>query len=421
MSFLDRLPLELATEILSHLPSADLARVCRVSRHIYGVCQRVLYTAVSFTSSLLKNPPSLQILLRTLLSPGGDVLAAHARSLRVVWDNAPSEHTRCPADMALIAAAAARLHLPMSNITPSDQIILLLHVLSPLQALELGPSYRCEAFPTFLETPLPRIFHRLREFRQHPSPTTGAVPLAAFLALLRLPSLRTLDVRLVYRSFFVVRPDEPSKPGTSGITSLCLRRSCLSESVLQAILRLPAALTHFSYTHETVHLGLVVDVSKFPLALVSATLTHLHIDLSAATLSPLRDNLPRPTICSLRDWHALRTLQCSLTSLLGWERRTEAGRLAEVLPAGLRELEILADRYWAGKEMVVKVVEMLDEKESMLPALERLVMSVGRSGNVLREACGAAEVVLVARKAGGENRPRRKARTRVTTCRRGPE
>lgn len=92
-----------------------------------------------------------------------------------------------------------------------------------------------------------------------------------------------------------------------------------------------------------------------------------------------------------------------------------------MLPAGLRELEILADRYWAGKEMVVKVVEMLDEKESMLPALERLVMSVGRSGNVLREACGAAEVVLVARKAGGENRPRRKARTRVTTCRRGPE
>lgn len=107
--------------------------------------------------------------------------------------------------------------------------------------------------------------------------------------------------------------------------------------------------------------------------------------------------------------------------LLGQGRRAVPVRLAEVLPIGLKDLELLGDVYWVGRDKFAQVVGMLEEKEVMLPLLERLVLSVGRSRDVLMEACRAADVVLMERKPGGVDTRRRGVRVKVMTCRRGPQ
>lgn len=86
--------------------------------------------------------------------------------------------------------------------------------------------------------------------------------------------------------------------------------------------------------------------------------------------------------------------------LLGRGLRADTPSLADVLPAGLRELEILRDRYWTVAEEVDQVVELLARKEAMVPVLEKLGMQmttgrVMRSQDTLRGACVGAAVALV--------------------------
>lgn len=274
--------------------------------------------------------------------------------------------------------------------------MLLLHLFPRLQYLELGPPYDCDALGTLLDTPHLTLLQHLREFRHHPASISGMIPITTFLRLLRLPLLRTIDIRISYQSSTL--PDSATAAaGTSRITSLRLRDSSLSASALQAILLIPVALTHFSFSPLS-----ALSDSAFPLDAVKPTLRYLHIDLAGVALFSIRCNTEGPMIGCLRDWPALRTLRCSLRGLLGREPHTGCVGLAGLLPRGLRALEILDDAYWTGKDKLGKVVEMLREKEAMLPRLVRLEISVGESEHVLRDACESVGVVLVVRQAGGE-------------------
>lgn len=423
MPVLNNLPVEISTEILSNLTNGDLARVCHVSRQMRDVSQRVLYTAPSLTATC--DAPSIQILLRTLLSPGGDALAKHVRSLSVRWEKVDSDATQFPADMALFAAAAARFQIPHSVLSPGTQVVLLLHLLPHLQVLALGSPYACKIVPTFLQTTHTPFLHQLREFRQHPSPNAAFIRIATIHALLRLPRLRTIDVRTWYEPINAspTSAEAATAPGTSPITSLRLWLSCLPPATLQEILILPSALTHFSFSPE--EWAGEFDISLCSLAPLRATLTHLDVDLSGIARNRSPGDFPNRTIGNFRDWPVLHTVRCSLMGLLGQGRRAVPVRLAEVLPIGLKDLELLQDVYWVGRDAIAQVVGMLEEKEAMLPLLERLVISagqprdllkkvcraadvvrlvisVGQSSDVLMEACRAADVVLMERKPGGE-------------------
>lgn len=420
MSFLNDLPLEVCTEILSHLPSADLARACRVSRQMHAISLRVLYTAPTLSRRTgWTYPTSLHILLRTLLSPGGDRLAAHIRSLSLMWDHIDDQTPQCPADTALFSDAIQELRLDQSILGDpvrwqGVRFVLLLHLVPRLQVLELGTPYNRDAFDGFMQNPGTfDVLQQLRAFQHHPDSRAANLDSATFFALLRLPLLRTIDVSIAEGPN--ICPANAPEPGSSAITSLSLRHCSLGPASVQQILLLPAALTHFSLYLESSDRNF--DISAFSLAPLRATLQYLRVDLSGLVHYPLTVNPPRRTIGSLRDWPALRTVRCSLMGLLGRERRAVAGRLAEVLPPSLRELEILPERYWAGRPKVDKVVEMLHEKDAMIPAWEKLVMRVGTAGELLKEACVEAEVVLVVNMGGVPVRGR--SRVKISACRRG--
>lgn len=63
-----------------------------------------------------------------------------------------------------------------------------------------------------------------------------------------------------------------------------------------------------------------------------------------------------------------------------------------------------------------KLLQMLEDKERYMPALERLAICVGSAGDVLAEACAAAGVRLVPRE---EPARRRRKMVKVTSCKRG--
>lgn len=390
MNALENLPLEVNTEILSYLPVSDLARVCQVSRRMHAVSQRVLYTAPSLFTNRQNNPPSLENLLRTLIPPSGDPLAAQVRSLSVLFRHR-SDVQELPFNMGLMTAAEERFQLPSAICSPDAHIVLLLHLLPRVQVLELGSPSDCRALNTFLEAPHAPVLQHLREFRHQPGGSFASISLRSFNALLCLPSLRTIDVRIPSSMFGDPRPTVKSELGTSTITAIYLRRSDLFDSRLKDILARPRALSIFSYSAQGFY------TSLRSLALVSASLTHLHVDLSAHTRTAPRGQPASLMIDSLRDWPVLRTVHCSLLALVGWERDGAAPALADVLPVGLRDLEILDDQYWGVREKVAKVVDMLQAKVDKLPGLQRLAMPVGSAGDELRMASEAVGVLLVVR------------------------
>lgn len=105
----------------------------------------------------------------------------------------------------------------------------------------------------------------------------------------------------------------------------------------------------------------------------------LHLDFGEvdSTTSDEGQGFPLPyNEGSLREWSVLTTLSCSLAPLLGKGQMDGSPRLADVLPMGLRELEILQDSYWLVGEAVNHVVELLVRKEPVVPRLERVAVEM---------------------------------------------
>lgn len=424
MAVLETIAHEIMIEILSYLPCSDLAQTARVCLKLYTVSQSLLYTAPCVTSITgVRTPPSLQVLqrttppplqlfLRTLLSPGGEHLAAQARSLRLTWDNIPMDPpTNVPADVAgLFASAASRFGLNLPLASQGAQVVLLLHHLPRLRVLDLGLPIDRDAVSFFISryhdvTPTPArplALDQLREFRCSRSLMNGPINSTLLLVLLGMPNMRSVDVHII--DF----PHHPLEAVTrsSRVTKLRFTRAVISPETLRCILATTVALTHFTYHLKCYLRDLDITHIGPALAPLRGTLQLLHFTIDKGLY--VRDGRPTVTgsLGSLRDWTCLRTLRCQLVGLIGCSGQSG---LVDILPAGLRELEIVEDGYWAKEEVREQVLPVLRFKTTVVPVLERLGMalSAGEEGSSgmdrLRRACEEAAVLLVNSRLGRSN------------------
>lgn len=422
MSVLEQLPLEVAADILSYLPLEDLVKISTLSHHMHTISQPLVYKAPILTCSEGETTPSpLQIFLRTLLSPGGETLATYIRSLHMKWqtwtrrdddddgndngngDGDPEPTRESPNDLALLFAAATPLGLHQYLEVQEAQLVLLLHLLPRLHILHFTPVYGSDAlFSEFMGDHLPTDalplgLRQLREFHCFSHNTDGGVSPETLLTILGLPCIQKIHVHIIDGSTIDIDTAEVAA-ATSTVTNLIFVEADQSQRSLECILKIPAALTHFGYSTKRQHPGFHMENALQPLR---HSLQHLHLGFAGVALS----------IGSLRNWPALRTVRCSLTALLGKGLQNNLPRLADMLPVGLRELEILRDRHWSVAAEVNQEVDLLREKQSVVPGLVTLAVVISPSymirdaqhQDTLRRACQAAAVALVDIKSRGGN------------------
>lgn len=213
-----------------------------------------------------------------------------------------------------------------------------------------------------------------------------------------LQQLRRIDVRISGQSTIDLDTFDVD-PTFSVLPELRTPRTIMSRQSLEFILGIPAAPEYFSYSSEINHLAF--DLAP-ALQRLQMSLIHLRLQFVEVT----------QPIGSLRDWPALKTVRCSLAVLLGKEpqegslnptgvMQKATATLADVLPPGLRELEIYPEGYWSVAAEVTQAVELLRQKETAVPVLETLVVALStttrevRYQRELKIACLDARVVLV--------------------------
>lgn len=421
MSVLEQLPLEISTEILSYLPSTDLLVTSKLSRHMCTVSQPLLFKNPILRSGNGTTKSALQIFLEVLLSPGGKTLANNVRSLDVQWDS----RLKSDSDISLLTNAASQLGLRLPLTWEDGQLVLLLHLLPCLHNLELIPPGEGDdrlvdliaaQTPTMPETTLPLGLRHLRRFKCTPNSTHCGVHPSMLLTLLQMPCMRELNVRLIDADT-LAPGDFGAAASTSRVTHMRLLCTAVPAASLTRILSVPTGLTHFTYSAYRCD----VHLADFGAALLplKKSLRVLHLELYGFRQTP-----EDPGIGCLRDWPALHTLRGSMLEFLG---RSDTIALVDVVPAGIRELEILSDRYWSVVQEKEKMLEMVRQK-ARVPGLRVLAADLGgraglRSLALLTAACEEAAVVLVdnssyRHSAREKEETRRRVRTRHSCCRR---
>ncbi|KAL0636970.1 hypothetical protein Q9L58_004073 [Maublancomyces gigas] len=207
MAVLDDLAYETLVELLSLLSCTDLASTSRVSRRVHDVSEPLLYKAPEL-DKIRENPsaagptrPSLEILLRTLLTPGRERLGSHVRSLRLKLDNnTPDPACEYPdGTIAFLTSKAPKLGINNLPRSQGAQLMLLLDLLPRLHDLHITPPNSRDCFTRFLnpivamET-LPRGLQSLRDIHYERTVNSSVVQSKRLLLLFKLPSIRSIDV-----------------------------------------------------------------------------------------------------------------------------------------------------------------------------------------------------------------------------------
>lgn len=446
MSVLEQLPIEVAADILSYLPLEDLVKVSTLSRHMHVISRPLVYIApILICREHATSPSPLQIFLRTLLSPGGETLATYIRSLHMKWQTwsicdddddeyddgeedengndtvndtgDPEPAHESPNDLALLFAAAIPLGLHQYLEAQEAQLVLLLHLLPRLHVLHFTPVYGSDAlFSEFMKDHLPNDalpigLRQLREFHCFSHNTNGGVNPETLLTIFSLPCIQKIHVLIIDGSTIDVDAAE-NAAATSTVTNLTLVEADQTQQSLECILKIPVALTYFGYSTKRQHPGFHMGNALQPL---QHSLQHLHLEFASTASS----------IGSLRDWLALRTLRCSLTPLLGKGLESNLPRLADMLPVGLLELEILRDRHWSVAAEANQAIDLLREKQSVVTGLVTLAVVISPSymmretqhQDALRSECEAAAVALVDIKLRGGNLHNRQIIESISTRR----
>lgn len=282
--------------------------------------------------------------------------------------------------------------------------MLLLDLLPGLQVLHLNPPLGRSSFTRLWHdtATVPRGLESLREFHCPPLPetdsdTSDGISPSTLLLFMKLPHIHRIEIPSVDRHYIPVNP-LVAAAATSRVTHLRLSHALTSAWTLTSVLRVPIALTHFSFS--------AVSDSNVNLPAIMGALVHirqslrcLHLDFRDAALTSDDEGewwVPHEE-GSLRHWPVLRTLSCSLMPLLGKGQLDEAVHLVDVLPVSLRELEVLQDWHWRVSEEVDEVVEMLERKEYVVPQLEKLavVMVWGRNEGLVQRLVAACELAGV--------------------------
>lgn len=389
MPGLPDLPTEILREIFSSLNCVDLAKSCRLSHRLNEIAEPFLYTVADLDSHGIDDM-AVSCFLRAVLSR--PELAKYVRVLRLSWfsaneSNNPNQQNA--SDINLFATAAAPFGLLHTLSSHGSQIILLLHVLPNLREFYIVPPTACAIFSDFLESTLdipmaalPIGLKLLRKFGgdwRHDQP---AITPTMLLALMMLPSISDIDVHMEstpgddHETETFDRHSSPRHHRTSTVTKLRFQDSNFSTALLNTILQLPRALTHFTYEDGHPH-----NV-EFESTTFSQALAHLRPTLQYLSLGWIRvlqaahsadGGEERKTIGCLRWWPVLRTVKCPLTALVG-KPVAMTPRLVDVLPVVVAEVEIIRRHsgessparqgsQWTVEGTADKVAELVEEME----------------------------------------------------------
>lgn len=375
MAVLNDLPNELLCEILSNLRSTHLTRVARVSPRLYAVCMPLLYKAPTVMSEG-RTSHFLERFTRTLLSQGHESLANHVTSLKLRWDH----HDDAPELTPRIAAYASRRGLLSLWMASQDvRFCVLLHLLPRLSVLNISAPHYFHAFEQFMRAQRslhpaarPLGFQNLRELYCVWNNHEQGITRKALVVFMGLPSIRTINVPISEESY---PHSHLPVPPTSPVTDITLYYDSTTIWSVPRFLQLPIALQRFTFHIDSPDGGFHLQGFGRAMKPLRQTLQYLHLDFSELGDTDSDESFGHATVAtigSLRDWPMLRTVITSLMPLLGRGLQPDSPRLVDVLPRGIRNLEIKDDYYWEEGDIVSQAMQLLAEKQLMVPMLEKL-------------------------------------------------
>lgn len=384
MPVLQFLPIELLRQILSYLDPHALQSVSLVSSLLNRLAEPFIYSSLGGYQGWLL--PRLRAIIAR------PHLAGLVRRIEFSLMASPyPTQDQCK----LFSATAEQHGIEDIGWWDDAQALFFLQLVPDVRELSFDHTpLLCSFIEDTVSTPLENLpFKSLVKFECDKYSQHASVTLTMLLALMRLPSLReiTADMKGSRNSTEdrSVVDGMIAFAGQSGVTHLSLHYGNVSTSVLMQILQIPRALTHFSYTDNEQYAS-VPDTTPLRTAL-----RPVRLSLQSLSLGPIRAlMLGRPTaqtIGKLSDWPALRRLQCLLPALIGTVTHS-TGRLVDVLPMGLRELELmrwpgqrsrikLCDR-WPAAEIADQLVELLQTR-----ALEKLIINGDAAVYLLGTGC----------------------------------
>lgn len=377
MARLEHVPDEIWVEILSNLPSCHLANPCLVSRRMHDIAYPLLYKS-PYLAAGNRYPSCLQLFLRTLLAPGGETLAGWVRVVDIGWNYGavPRDHPDGPCFLAALTCHG----LPHCIPTEGVLVVLLLYLLPGLQVLDALVPDPNDAFCEFMDDlhtlqPVARIpigLQSLRDFTCDFYTPPEAVSTETFLTLLCLPNIRAIKIPVQVGLPFSSSQTVLTAELQSSVKELTFHTARISDTSLKRVLAIPHALTHFRYYASREDSSFDFTATGLALRQQQASLETLVVNFRARIW--LGGLLRQATsIGSLHDWHALKRLKCTLLALLGNRLNPPPG-LEDVLPRGIRDLEIVDDDYWTAEQAAQRTVVLLRKKDVVVPRLETVAV-----------------------------------------------
>lgn len=373
MPVLEDLPNEVIREILSCLSCVDISNISLVSHFLNTIAEPYLYQSISGEST---TETSITPLLRVILAR--PALGRHVRVLHLTW----LSHTIIDphsSDHALFSVAARRLGLSDRPWCVDAQALLLLHLVPNLQ--ELNPDGSPLLYEFLQNRSTSQLLPSLRRFADDGYTPSERVTVPLLAAVMQFPSIRQISVHMESADDDTNQPSLIPFRGKSPVTHLSFFYGNATNFMLNEILQVPRALTHFTYRD-------CFDFPHFETTTFRSALRHLRPTLRFLRLGPLRtlrrNQANESTIGSPHDWPALKTVNCGIETLLG--RPSEGnGRLVHVLPLGITELIITRGRgrgfrnrsvdEWTDTDMTDQVVEPVENRQ-----LVQLTVNTGMAG-----------------------------------------
>ncbi|KAL0634813.1 hypothetical protein Q9L58_006246 [Maublancomyces gigas] len=401
MAFLDNLPNELFGQIFSHLNCQDLVLACQVSRRFNTLAEPYLYRVTSVQTS------RVYLLLRTLLSR--PMLGNHVRHLNFMRLGGFASFPTAQPDVALLTAGAERFGIKQPTGSEAAELLLLLHLLPSLDILYNSLGYDPNMLAGFLGD---QDFHSdalpvgLQSLRELHCDYEFNVSRKNLRKIMQLPLLRVL--RVTMEDDTGVEGVEIDKwTGSSAVTDLAITSSYVTTRQLKTILMIPQAAVRFSFSaHRALAFG-DFDASRIwrALGLHRQTLQYVQLQIDDNEYENFDDDVyesfddgvvEHTAISSLRHWPVLRTIDCSISRLLGYGREKAVMRLVDLLPMSIRELVLDGDEFWMEGEVIDELVHLMEMKEvAGLDYLRVVEVPEGMGQDIrLREAFEAVGVEL---------------------------
>lgn len=391
----NRIPPEILRQIFSYVENTDLPSLCMANPRWYALTQEVLYKAPCLF------PVSLTQFLRTILTPGCDILASHVQTLTVNWQSYYAEPIG-PVELPLFRSAAQKLGLNYPLTLTDDHVALLLHLLPRVDKLHLWPADTASTNNDFLGATngtlrLPLALRSVTHLSCTWVSNQRGVTSDMLLTILTLPNIQIIEVQILDE---IDDAYPAATDATSSVSTLHISYSEISIPSLGRILLVPRALTHLSFAST-------ITTTSIDLGELHSALEPVRNTLQVLELIPEHGNEWTPGPASTRAasqsfsaWPMLSVLRCPLRLLLGDCHGMGSRHLWDVLPVGLRDLEVWMNRDWSGGEVVGEFVALMRWKEEVVPRLRRgavgLDLWTAQSlWQRLRSACEIADVELV--------------------------